>query len=122
MLVAWPAVQGEKIRLRGRNLHFWSWKTFHRNEEVLAAFALKAVLFHVVRKIGEFGSGLCLDPFSRKETGNQSAGEGQEPQVAVKQAKDNSESNSEKYGGYGNPNVIDVDRTKTQHFSKQAGR
>jgi hypothetical protein len=112
----------EKIRLRGRYLHLWSWETFHRNEEVLAAVALKAVLSHVVGKIGKFGPRLCLDPFPRKEAGNQGAREGKESQVSVEQTKDYSESNSEKYGGHGNPNVIDIDRTETQDFSKQARR
>jgi hypothetical protein len=87
-------------------------QVFHRDEEVLTAFALKAILLHVVRKIRELGPRLCFHPFPRKEARSQSAGKGKESQVAVEHGKDNPEGDSEKYRGQGNPEVIDIDRTK----------
>src|SRR5580692_8119851 len=93
---------------------------FYRDEEVLTAVALKAALLHVVGKIRKFGPGLRFDPFPRKVTCGQNADKGKESQVAVEHTKDDPESDSEKYRGHWNPNVIDINRTKTHHLSKQA--
>jgi hypothetical protein len=87
---------------------------------MLAAFALKAVLLHVVGKIRKLGPCLCFDPFPRKEASNQSARKRKESQVLVEQTEDNPEGDSEKYRSQGNPEVIDIDRTKTHYFSEQA--
>ena len=87
---------------------------------MLAALALKPVLFHVVGKIRKLGSRLRFDPFPCEEAGSQSTDEGNEAQEDVEQTKGNSKSDSKKYRGQGNPKVIDIDCTKTQNFSKQA--
>jgi hypothetical protein len=85
---------------------------------MLTALALKAILLHVVGKIRKFEPRLCFDPFPCEEASSQSADKGKESQVLVEQTKDNSESDSEKYRRHGNPNVVDIDRTKTQNLSK----
>jgi hypothetical protein len=71
---------GGYLRLRGRCLQI-----FHRDKQMFAALALKAVLLHVIGKVRIFGFGLCFDPFSRKEPGRQNGEKHKHAQVSVEQ-------------------------------------
>src|SRR5208282_4075552 len=114
-------IHREGVRLGGRGLHLWRRQILHWDEQMLAALALKAVLFHVLGKICKLRPRLRLHPLPREEARNQCARKSKESEVLVEQSKHNPESNSEKYGCHGNPNVVHVDRAKSQNLSKQPG-